>query len=538
MKKTFILTLLFFVSILGYTQKVVSDLEAIKKPKNGQLYFSEKQNKLTIYINNKFYGIFEVPKDSVANPEPEKPVPPILKEQEIGYWDDKGKILVLYPISGGLWLMQKPPDGEYYVPRGKNLLDDNRTVLSETIEKGAISGVNTGLGGLYAPDNFPESEFLKITGRIKNSTGEYVLPGSDNPGAGGGSNDDQKISIPVGVIRWDGWFTTLSPDDPIDITKETRYALSLPQTQNQAPFYAQYHSPEVLNKQRWNNEAKRWEWSPVTATVRFNGNRAGVIEKEVEYARSAGIDYFLFNYYTDVTPMSIGRRQFEAMPDKRGLKAAYIMENIGGDPDGEAKIIAAAFEKEWYQKIDGKPLLVLPAAGSHDYDRIYGIYQTIKQAYGRPIYVVLQMMGYPVEMAGEVRKRGYNSHSRYSTWGGWNEGDRSHRYIMDAEWKWYQDSKKESVDFTPNITTSFYQYGALASWGEYPDNYSEKATDAQVHEQWRRLAEYVKGNPQVKTVYAYSWNEFSEGGRAICPQLRTNGTIDDSTLKIISQYVK
>lgn len=536
MKKTLILTLLLSVAtVMGYGQNVVKSLSNVKKPKNGKLFFEEKSSRLVIYLNGSYFTILQ---GSDAGPgEDEKPEPETPAEAEtiIGHWKDPDKILVLYPIKGNLWLMQKDPSETYYIPRGKNLISDPLSKITADISKVKIAGEDTPVGGLYAPSGFPEADFAALTGRVKQANGEYTLNKVEPPGSGGGIS---KIKQPVGVIMWSGFFTTLSPDDPIDITKETRYALSLPQTVNQAPFYSEYHSPEILQKQHWNNATKQWEWSPVTVTVRFNGDRPGVIEKQVDYAVSAGIDYFLFNYYaTGATPMAIERMQFEALPDKKGLKGAYIMENIGGDPDREARLIAAAFRQDWYQKIDGKPLLVLPASGSADFDRVYGIFQRIKSAYGGEIYTILQAMEYPVNAAGEIRKRGYNSHSRYSTWGGWNQGDHSHRFIMDAEWQWYQDSKNQTVDFTPNLTTSFYQYGALASWGEYPNNFAEKATDAEVHEQWRRLAEYVNNNPQVKTVYAYSWNEFSEGGRAICPQLNSNGTVDDRVLRIITQYV-
>lgn len=123
--------------------------------------------------------------------------------------------------------------------------------------------------------------------------------------------------------------------------------------------------------------------------------------------------------------------------------------------------------------------------------------------------------------------------------GGWNQGDHSHRYIMDQEWEYYQQSARESVDFSPNITTSFYQVGAQKSWDGDPDNtYSEKATDAEFEEQISRTARFVKDNPQVKTIILYSWNEFTEGGRTVCPQLRRDGTIDDRILKILAKYLK
>lgn len=260
MKKILILLALTLSVSFLQAQKIVPGLESIKKPKNGKLYFSESESRLTIYVNSRFFTLFQAPKDSVItpDPDPEKPEPPVTKEQEIGYWSGADKILVIYPIGGGLWLMQKPPDGSYYIARGRNLLDDPRTKLSSSVDKNNISGGDTGLGGLVAPADFPEADFLKETGRIRNSNGEYV---KENAGGGGNESLD-KISIPLGVIRWDGWFTTMTPDDPIDITKETRYALSDPRTQDQAPFYSRFTEDKTINKQHWNAEAKQWEYRP------------------------------------------------------------------------------------------------------------------------------------------------------------------------------------------------------------------------------------------------------------------------------------
>lgn len=520
--------LLLLISNVLFAQKIVPDLQSVKNPKNGKLYFSEKENKLAIFANKQFYGLFQAPSDTIAPPTP----PPVQKETVAGYWSDKDKILVAYSLSGGLWLMQRDPSGTYYVSRGKNLLSDPSSYSNGKITVSQLSGENTDLGGLYKPSSFPEDEFLKETGRVKNSSGEYVKSG----GGGGGT----KIKQPVGVIRWDGYFTSITPDNPIDVTKETRYALSDPRTKDQGPFYSTFTEDQNLKKQKWNNDSKEWTYTDVVANIKFDGDRPGIMEKEVDLAIGAGIDYFLFNYYaTNAAPMAIARQQFEALPNKKGLRAAYIMENIGGDMASEVKLIASAMRKDWYQKIDGKPLLVLPPSSGDHYDRVYEIYLAIKGAYGGELYTVLQVMGYPVEIAGEVRKRGYNSHTRYSTWGGWNEGDHSHRYIMNQEWQWYQDSKKESVDFSPNITVSFYQVGAQKSWDGLPDYaYSEKATDAEFEEQIKRTAEYVKDNSQVKTVILYSWNEYTEGGRTVSPQLRRDGTVDDRILNILSKYLE
>lgn len=110
---------------------------------------------------------------------------------------------------------------------------------------------------------------------------------------------------------------------------------------------------------------------------------------------------------------------------------------------------------------------------------------------------------------------------------------------MNKEWEWYQQSAQQSVDFAPNLTVSFYQVGAQKSWDGSPDyEYSEKATGAEFEEQISRTAKFVKENTAIKTVILYSWNEFSEGGRTVCPQLRRDGTVDDRILRILGKYTK
>lgn len=182
--------LLLLFSQLAFGQKVVSDLQSVKNPKNGKLYFSEKENKLSIFANKQFYGLFQAPKDTTPTPPPP---PPVEKETVAGYWSSPERILVAYNISGNLWLMQRDASGSYYVSRGKNLLSDPSSYNNGKFTQAQFSGENTNLGGLYKPDSFPEDLFLKQTGRIKNSDGEYVFK-SPIPDPGGG---DQ----PTGLLR-------------------------------------------------------------------------------------------------------------------------------------------------------------------------------------------------------------------------------------------------------------------------------------------------------------------------------------------------
>lgn len=194
-KKSFMrkIILLLLISNVLFAQKIVPDLQSVKSPKNGKLYFSEKENKLAVFANKQFYGIFQAPKDTTPTPPPP---PPVEKETVAGYWSSPDRILVAYELSGYLWLMQRDPAGSYYVSRGRNLLLDNASFNNGKLSQSQLSGGDTGLGGLYKPDSFPESKFLQETGRVKNSDGEYVFAKPDpNPG-GGGSTPGKLNRIP------------------------------------------------------------------------------------------------------------------------------------------------------------------------------------------------------------------------------------------------------------------------------------------------------------------------------------------------------
>lgn len=160
-----ILSLLISLAALpvSYAQKVVETLSDVKNPKQGKLYYSKSENKLTIYEAGKFQMVFTAEKGEVTPPEG--------SEIRIGYWEYQERRLEAWKFIDGYFLIQT--DGTYVVPRGKNLLWDKKTKITSDFDISKIRSTESEIGGLKPPSNFPTKELIS-KGYKLNSNGEFI----------------------------------------------------------------------------------------------------------------------------------------------------------------------------------------------------------------------------------------------------------------------------------------------------------------------------------------------------------------------------
>lgn len=92
----------------------------------------------------------------------------------LGFWDVPDRVLLARKFKSGYFLVQKDPAGSYMMPRGKNLLNDSRTVIkNKSFKLSVIKSEESKLGGLLIPDNFPLNE-LRQLGYAENEDGEWI----------------------------------------------------------------------------------------------------------------------------------------------------------------------------------------------------------------------------------------------------------------------------------------------------------------------------------------------------------------------------
>lgn len=532
-------------------QTVVKDTANVKKPGLGKLYFSKKDSGLYVYRGNFERLAFDKLRLTSV---PVVVVPPMLPlpmdEVVLGYWEVPERVLVAKLIDGTYWLMQTDRANTYYVTRGKNLLKGSKTVVTNTIAESLIASGESGIGGLLMPDNFPEEKW-KQKGYVKDrASGEWrsdsgvIVGGDTNNGGGGGGND--KIKIPVGVIRWDSWATDRNDGN---IVAGLRGAFTAEEMKDWAPWYSTFTEPEWLSFKVYNKDnAYKLEVENRLSSVRFDGDRPGIMEQEVAMARDAGIDFWAFNWYPDEATQSYARRQYMQLPDKKGMKAAYITELVAE----ENRILdhfVWAMKQDWYQRVDGKPLLILAVNGAEDRERQLSFYRALKGNCGCEMYVAWQSNDWASDKAVAVMQNNLQAGTLYGTWLGVPYGRRDHGYIMEEEAReWKSFLSYPQMDLGLNVTVSFTNMGVYSSPlnGRQADySYHLKhstgtvATDAENAEQLRRARDFVKANPgKAKYMMLYSWNEHTEGQRTVSPRKLRNGTIDRSVLDVVKAWVE
>jgi hypothetical protein len=393
-----------------------------------------------------------------------------------------------------------------------------------------------------------------------------------------------KVNVPVGAIMWDGWFEDyqLTPRTGISGTPYERginqasllrWDLTEFASLNVVPFYGQQGLPsesiEIITKVTWNPTLGENEYQTVykNVTCKFDRSQTA-FDKEIGFALDAGIDYMAFNWYSPYdTPMAEGQRKFVDSSNRGTMKMCYLSGPIGWNITANVDYITDQMEQSYYQQIDSKPLLFVnedwldPRRGLNDTT----ILQLIKNSYaskvvGGTIYVVYMSGGrdYPTEEP-KYSTHGMSGASIYVTYGVEGYGPRPHSQILDDEIRLRNVFLNSSGrDIVPVITTGFVNCSKRSELGlldetNYYENYTDKATGAEMDTKMASVISFIDSTPRAKTLLFYAWNENAESGNPICPTL-TNGTqyvtvaslnvagantgVNRATLDKVKQYCK
>jgi hypothetical protein len=376
---------------------------------------------------------------------------------------------------------------------------------------------------------------------ITDDEGEVIVP----PTTG-------KVDVPIGAIMWDGWFEDyqLTPrtglsgtpyERGINQASSLRWDLTEFDELNVVPFYGQQgltpETIEIITKVTWNPTLGENEYETVNKNVTCKFDRSQTaFDKEIGFALDAGIDYMAFNWYSPYdTPMAEGQRKFVSSLNRSTMKMCYLSGPIGWNIPLNVEYITDRMMETYYQKMDGKPLLFVNDDWLNQTFNGTTILQLVKNSYaskssGGTIYVVYMSGGrdYP-NTDPKYSTHGMSCASIYTTFGVEGYGPRPHTQIMDDEARLRNVFLRSSGrDIIPVITTGFVNASKRSEIGlldptNYYDNYTEKATSAQMDTKMTNVISFINSTPRAKSLLFYAWNENSESGNPICPTL-TSGT--------------
>ena len=338
----------------------------------------------------------------------------------------------------------------------------------------------------------------------------------------------------VGAIRWDAWY------GEGEVVKQTELSLGPPKYHFRLPWFAR-----VLGADK----------------VRINGDSREIIEKEIAYAATAGLNYWAFVDYWDDAGLSIALRRYRAAPDKRGVHYCFVEEGSRIDEvgtNGWARLVEHFKDPNYQTVLNGRPLLFLFAKsarlGRSDWRELG---QAAEAAGSKRPYLVL--MGWqPEQDAQDMHALGFDAISAYAAGGSYTMNPPSYaRQIKDIKRNRWEKCAALRI---PNVTF------ASAGWdtrprNEHPPSWCPEVTptpDKTPPAQQKPLMDAVTATPTEfvahirealtwtrhnrainpsNAIIIYAWNENDEGGWLL-PTLSPDGRPNEERIKALGKVLR
>ena len=341
----------------------------------------------------------------------------------------------------------------------------------------------------------------------------------------------------VGVIRWDAW----GGKDGLAGGEQTRVL------------------EKTLEPEKYRFRLPWFAKVRADGTIALDGAAPGIMEREIDYAADAGIDYFVFLDYGRESFKSFALDRFLAAKNVSRMKFAVCFMLFPGFISDEnwdrtvAKYVALMSDSRWLRVCGGRPLAFTFAVGDDTAChrlRFGQLRDAAKRAGINPYFAVFQPCPLSVWRKWDsYEKQGYEAVGSYAPMGRLADG-RSDYLAFAREGEdclqgeavrrgkpcipgfmtgWQKDPRKEYVPYWEKDQAYHRQ-----------DGFPALPTAAEIATELRRTLGFVKANPAVcpaNTMTIYAWNEHDEGGW-LCPTWTKDGRPDTTRLDAVRTVLR
>ncbi len=293
----------------------------------------------------------------------------------------------------------------------------------------------------------------------------------------------------VGAIRWDGWC-----GDRSSVGLGLERAMSPSQFHWRLPFYSRILGPSSV------------EARCVTQDV---------MDREIAYAREAGIDYWAFVWYPPTDGLSTARSLYLSSAHRDDVKWCVIL-GAGAFSEADRKWLAAQFLTPNYQKVlGGRPLVYVFDADSHHAELVRWLRDEAARARCATPFIVF--MGWGPEVAKAAATCGADAVGAYVN--PHADGSPFEANMANERGKW-EALRATGLQVVPTVTTGWDPRPFLMNpvpWyhGASETNWVGPASPEQIAEQLTHALRFVRDHPDAtlaNTALIYAWNENAEGG--------------------------
>lgn len=323
----------------------------------------------------------------------------------------------------------------------------------------------------------------------------------------------------VGVSRWDGQVGDSSP-----VGKEEN---------------------RILGSSKWNDRLPFYATKPTSDTVSMSCTTQEIMDREIAYAKEAGIDYWAFCWYSDkfkgdCSDMAIPRKLYLSSTHKDDIKWCAILFTHTMYEDEEDAFVKQMGEPNYQKVLNGRPLIYCfkyPIATKEQIDRL----REKCKAAGIPDPYIVVTGPYEIDglynFAEDIKA---DAVSFYAFIPSDKDSYSLQSKLERGTWKLYKKDGKKVIpcvtlgwDVRPRVEAEpDYKYSS----NQYGYYLPEPTTD-EISSQLQSAIDWNNANKdaaEANTLLMYSWNEFSECGvRTVCPKMNGDRSVLDAIKKVL-----
>ena len=327
----------------------------------------------------------------------------------------------------------------------------------------------------------------------------------------------------VGAIRWDAW-----SGGPV--TEQVERTLGPSKYHDRLPWFA-----EVTESNR----------------VRINGSQPGIMEREIDFAADAGLDYWAFLLYPESDSMSVALDHYRKSPKRHRINFCVILHNAfsvreAAWPRELDRLIALLKEPGYQTVLGGRPLVLEFQAGSNPTLRERRLTDFRRAAGEAGLNPYCVFMGW--NPAADFARESTNGFDAVSAYAFGSEAPTFAGLVRQVETRYWQKAAEAMVPYVPLVTTGWDKQPRKenpVSWEKDHAYHRQavfpaRATPAEIASHLERALTFVQQHPRLcvaNTVILYAWNEHDEGGW-LAPTWTPGGKPDTARLEAIGGVLR
>lgn len=370
-----------------------------------------------------------------------------------------------------------------------------------------------------------------------------------------GDGNALKSDIPKFVWVW-GFFSGKIEQGNLESNRvhyAEQSAMSDSRFREQRPFYAKdIPSTKVKVGYKYDQSQGKWLFDERIANTDWQMTQKEC-DQSIDYLIKSGLQYFNFIYYPNGNDGGIFRNFFEQSTNKRGVKAAYTIGLLGGNPkdypnenDDYTKNIRHfvwALNQDWYQKIDGKPIVFYYSTEEETKINL----QRVRQLYGKEMYEVYVESGFGTDYRPVVNN-GMDARSWYYVYNPESNGSHKISTVIDETIAGTNQIISNNFEVVPTFTIALdqrarqnYPYDGVQydrpGYEGFPNSYYNWITLPELNRYFTYGTELEKSKKAFVKTYGFAnFDEMSEAADTLMPKKNNDGSINSRMVNWFGNY--